>query len=89
MSCTCQTALSLRKELEIKEKLIEVLKDALNDPRYCEDHIVFRNCKKKDLQCGDCLIEEFYSDLEKESSSQSNGDLDTSSISDEFFIEIR
>ena len=50
----------LEKELAIKDKLIEVLREALNEPRYCEDHVIFRKCSKKDLMCGDCLVKEFY-----------------------------
>ena len=63
--CTCQEA--LKKELEIKEQLVQYLVDALNDPRYCEDHILERNCSKKELQCGDCLVKEFYENLKKSS----------------------
>ena len=61
--CTCQEA--LKKKLEIKERLIQYLMDALNDPRYCEDHILERECSKKELQCGDCLVKEFYDNLDK------------------------
>ena len=39
--CTCQEA--LRRQLEIKEQLIQYLVDALNDPRYCDDHIIERD----------------------------------------------
>ena len=62
--CTCQEA--LKKELKIKEQLIDYLVDALNDPRFCEDHIIERDCPKKDLQCGDCLVKEFYKNLRDE-----------------------
>lgn len=62
--CTCQEA--LKKQLKIKEQLIEYLVDALNDPRFCEDHIFERDCPKKDLQCGDCLVKEFYKNLREE-----------------------
>ena len=59
--CTCQEA--LKRQLEVKEQLIQYLVDALNDPRYCDDHIIERDCKKKNLQCGDCLVKEFYESL--------------------------
>ena len=55
-----------KQQLEIKEQLIQYLVDALNDSRFCEDHILERKCPKKDLQCGDCLVKEFYDNLNKE-----------------------
>lgn len=61
--CTCEEYRKLKSELEIKDNLINVLKDSLNDSRYCEDHIIFRKCSKKNLQCGDCIIKEFYDSL--------------------------
>lgn len=61
------TIVELQKELEIKNELIDLLTEALNDLDYCEDHVVFRKCKKKDLACGDCLVKEFYDSLYKES----------------------
>lgn len=64
--CGCEKAKILEKELAIKDKLIEVLREALNEPRYCEDHVIFRKCSKKDLMCGDCLVKEFYENLDKE-----------------------
>lgn len=54
----------LKEEIRIKDMLIDVLKDALNDFRYCDDHIIFRKCNKKDIQCGDCLVHEFYENLD-------------------------
>ena len=66
MSCNCENSMQLRRELEIKDMLINELKDALNDSRYCDEHIIFRKCSKKDLQCGDCIIKEFYDNLNKE-----------------------
>ena len=59
--CTCN---SLREQIKIKDDLIQYLKDALNDPRFCEDHILVRDCPKKELQCGDCLVKEFYKNLD-------------------------
>lgn len=64
--CRCEKAKILEKELAIKDKLIEVLREALNEPCYCEDHVIFRKCSKKDLMCGDCLVKEFYENLDKE-----------------------
>ena len=64
--CMCENATKLKKELEIKDRLIDVLREALNEPRYCEDHVIFRKCNKKDIMCGDCLVQEFYENLEKE-----------------------
>ena len=52
----------LEKKLEEKERLIQYLVEALNDPRFCDDHILTRSCTKKDLQCGDCLLKEFYNE---------------------------
>ena len=63
MVCNCQ--MELKSKLEEKEKLIQYLVDALNDSRFCEDHIMTRECTKKDLQCGDCLVKEFYENLNK------------------------
>ena len=64
MSCTYQ--MDLQAKLEEKEQLIQYLVDALNDSRFCEDHIIKRECSKKELQCGDCLVKEFYENLNKE-----------------------
>lgn len=61
----CEDYKKLESELKIKDKLIEVLTDSLNDPRYCEDHIIFRKCSKKNLQCGDCIVKDFYDNLDK------------------------
>ena len=72
--CTCQEA--LKEQLKIKEQLIEYLVDALNDPRFCEDHIFERDCPKKDLQCGDCLVKEFYKNLREEELSRPLPDVD-------------
>ena len=63
MSCNCQT--ELKSKLEEKEQLIQYLVDALNDSRFCEDHIIQRECSKKELQCGECLVKEFYENLNK------------------------
>lgn len=63
MACTCESAKKLKQEIETKDRLIDILREALNDPRYCEDHIIVRKCSKKDLQCGDCIVEEFYDHL--------------------------
>lgn len=68
MTCSCESSLKLIREIEIKDKLIDELREALNDPRYCEDHVVFRKCTKKHLQCGDCIVKEFYENLAKEES---------------------
>lgn len=65
MSCTCESAKKYQDELRIKDMLIDVLREALNDSRYCDDHIIFRKCNKKDIQCGDCLVKEFYESLDK------------------------
>ena len=61
--CNCESYKKLADELKLKDELIEILKDSLNDPKYCEHHIVFRKCSKKGLQCGDCIIQEFYDSL--------------------------
>lgn len=60
-----ETEIQLKEELRIKDMLIDILKEALNDSRYCDDHIIFRKCNKKDIQCGDCLIKEFYHNLNR------------------------
>lgn len=62
--CLRKRSLRLRKMLKQKNQLIEYLIEALNDPKFCEDHIIERKCSKKCLQCGDCLVKEFYSSEE-------------------------